>query len=192
MNMKSKLAILTLFALTTGVAGAQPNRPLINIVRRPGDAGLSDNALGAIIVSVIAFAVGWAVWVVATNIRRGRAAAKAAELQTRLLDRFTANQELIAFLEGESGRRYFEAMEIDMKNPAARILNGLQLGIVLLLLGISLLIVRAASDDEIVRIWLLLTGVPGIAIGAGFLISAGVSHRLSESWGLLQRNRRQP
>jgi hypothetical protein len=39
---------------------------------------------------------------------------------------------------------------------------------------------------------LLFIGVPGIALGAGFLISAIISHRLSKAWGLLESNRRSP
>jgi hypothetical protein len=150
---------------------------------------MSENLTVAIIISTCACVFGWAVWVIAVNIRRTRTSRQIAELHTRLLDRFTASQELIAFLEGESGRRYFEALQSDLKDPLARVLNGIQLGVVLILLGVSLIAVRAGQADEAARNALLLIGVPGMAIGAGFLISAVISYRLCKFWGLLAKDR---
>lgn len=150
---------------------------------------MSENLTVAIVISTCACVFGWAVWVIAVNIRRTRTSRQIAELHTRLLDRFTASQELIAFLEGESGRRYFEALQSDLKDPLVRVLNGIQLGVVLILLGVSLIAVRAGQTDESARNALLLIGVPGMAIGAGFLISAVISYRLCKFWGLLAKDR---
>jgi hypothetical protein len=152
---------------------------------------MSENLTVAIILTTCACVFGWAVWVIAVNIRRSRSSKQVTELHARLLDRFAGSQELIAFLEGETGRRYFEALESELKDPLNRILNGTQLGIVLTLLGLSLVAVRASQSDEAARNALLLIGVPGVALGVGFLISAVISYRLSKSWGLYDRNRRQ-
>jgi len=151
---------------------------------------MSDNLLAAIIISGCAVAVAWIVWVIATNIRRSRASKQVTELHSRLLDRFAGNAELIAFLEGESGRRYFEALESGLSEPLSRILNGIQAGIVLLLLGIALVAIGIGQNEEFSRNALLFSGIPAIALGAGFLISAAISHRLSKAWGLLDRNGR--
>ncbi len=150
---------------------------------------MSQNLTITLIMCTCACIFGWAVWVIAVNIRRTRTSRQIAELHSRLLDRFTASQELIAFLEGESGRRYFEALQTDLKDPLTRVLNGIQLGVVLILLGISLAAVRAGQTDEATRNALLLIGVPGMALGAGFLISAVISHHLCKSWGLLDKSR---
>lgn len=152
---------------------------------------VSENLAIAIIIPACAFAFAWCVWAIAVNIRRSRTSKYTAEIHSRLLDRFSGNPELIAFLEGESGRRYFDALESDIKDPLSRVLSGIQLGIVLILLGVSLLALRAGQDEIVSRNFLLLIGVPGIALGLGFLISAIVSFRLSRSWGLLERNKRQ-
>ena len=148
---------------------------------------MSENTTVAIIITSCACIFGWIVWVIAVNIRRSRSSRHLAEVHSRLLDRFTGNQDLIAFLEGESGRRYFEALDCDVKAPLNRVLNGIQLGIVLVLLGISLIVVRSFQTDDIARNALLLIGVPAIAVGAGFLISSAISHRLTKSWGLLDK-----
>jgi len=112
--------------------------------------------------------------VLAVNIRRSRTSKRITDLHARLLDRFTGNQELIAFLEGESGRRYFEALESELKDPLSRLLNGIQLGIVLVLLGISLVVLRNTQTDDVARNTLLLIGVPATAVGRG--LSAFVRH----------------
>jgi hypothetical protein len=151
---------------------------------------MSENLAAAIIVSVCACTFGWAVWVIAANIRRSRRSKQTADLHSRLLDRFAGSQELIAFLEGDAGRRYFDALESDLRDPLSRILSGIQFGVVLLLLGVSLLAVRSRQTDEFTRNALLFIGVPGIALGVGFLVSAGISHRLCKSWGLLGKNGR--
>jgi len=148
---------------------------------------MSENTTVAIIITTSVCVFGWIVWVIAVNIRRSRSSKHLAEMHSRLLDRFTGNQDLIAFLEGESGRRYFDALDCDVKEPLNRVLNGIQLGIVLVLLGISLIVVRNMQTDDIARNALLLIGVPAIAVGAGFLISSAISHRLTKSWGLLDK-----
>ena len=151
---------------------------------------MSENLTVTIVISACACVFGWAVWVIATNIRRSRTSKQITELHSRLLDRFAGNQELIAFLEGESGRRYFDALQSDLKDPLSRILNGIQLGVVLILLGLSLVIVGPVQFDRYTRDSLFLVGVPAMALGVGFLVSAAISHRLTKSWGLLDRNRR--
>ena len=150
---------------------------------------MSENLTIAIVLSTCAGVFGWSVWVLAVNIRRSRTSKQIVELHARLLDRFAGNQELIAFLQGESGRRYFEALESDLKDPLSRILNGIQAGVILILLGGSLIALKSGQADQTVRNALAILGVPGIALGAGFLLSAAISHRLCKSWGLLGRNR---
>jgi len=152
---------------------------------------MSDNLAVTIMISTCACVLGWAIWVIAVNIRRSRTSKQIADLHSRLLDRFAANQELIGFLEGESGRRYFDALQAEIHDPFNRILNGIQAGVLLMLLGLSLVAVRAGQDDRVIRNALLLTGIPGIALGLGFLISAALSHRFCKSWGLFDKNRRQ-
>src|SRR3954469_9349706 len=99
---------------------------------------MSENLTIAIVLSTCACVSGWAIWVIAVNIRRSRSSKQVTELHPRLLDRFSGSKELIAFLEGETGRRYLEALESELRDPLNRILNGIQVGIVLVLLGVSL------------------------------------------------------
>ena len=149
---------------------------------------MSDELAVTIILCTIASMLGLSAWVIATNIRRSRWGKQVAELHAKLLDRFSGSQDLIAFLEGEAGRKYFESLAFDMKDSVNRILNGIQAGVVLAALGLCLLLVRIGQDDLHTRNALLLIGAPLTALGIGFLVSAGISHRLCKTLGLLQKN----
>ncbi len=144
-----------------------------------------------IILCTIASVLGLSVWVIAVNIRRSRWGKQVAELHSKLLDRFTGSQDLIAFLEGDAGRKYFESLAFDIKDSVNRILNGIQLGVVLASLGLCLLVIRSGQDSPNTRNALLLIGAPVTALGIGFLISAAISHRLCKTLGLLHKNGKQ-
>ena len=150
---------------------------------------MSEPLAVTIILCTIASVLGLSVLVIAVNIRRSRWGKQVAELHSKLLDRFAGSQDLIAFLEGGAGRKYFEALAFDLKDAASRILNGLQLGIALASLGLALLLVRSGQSDPNTRNALLIIGMPIAALGIGFLISAAVSYRLCKTWGLLEIHR---
>lgn len=149
---------------------------------------MPDSLAVTIILSTIACVLGWSIWVIAVNIRRSRWGKNVAELHLKLLDRFAGSQDLIAFLEGDAGLKYFESLAFDIKDSLSRILNSIQLGIALASLGLSLLLVRGGQDDPLTRKTLLLIGSPVTALGIGFLVSAAISHRLCKAWGLLNKN----
>ena len=61
-----------------------------------------------VVVAIIFGVFGWVVWVITTNIRRSKAARAVADLHAKLLDRCSSNNELLMYLESESGRRFLE------------------------------------------------------------------------------------
>lgn len=149
---------------------------------------MSENITVAIVIPAIAVVFGWIVWAVAVNIRRNRSARYSSEIQAKLLDRFTTNEGLVSFLEGSAGKRFFESLNLEPGDLARRLLNSVQMGIALFLLGASLLAVRTTQDQDLIRQVLLMIGAPILAIGLGLLISVFVSQRLSRAWGLTKRN----
>src|SRR5205814_1336936 len=103
------------------------------------------------ILSVLGCVTGWVVWAIAVNIRRSRTSKHVLDLHGRLLDRFGTGQELTAFLEGEAGKRFFESLTCDEHASIGRVLNSIQAGIVTLLFGVALLVVRPFQDDPSIR-----------------------------------------
>jgi hypothetical protein len=139
-----------------------------------------------VLIPITIFGVfGWIVWTIATNIRRSKATRVVAELHTKLLDKCAASQELLGYLESEAGRRFLESASTSETNPASRILNALQGGAIILLVGVALLIVRSNVGHNDFQQFLLVSGAIAVAIGLGFLISAVASYLLCKSWGIL-------
>jgi hypothetical protein len=99
-----------------------------------------------------------------------------AEFHRQLLDKFASGSEFAAFLNSSGGRRLLEDLWSRRVNAKERIIRSMQGGVVLTVLGLALAVTRRTLGP----------GVVVLALGAGLLISAAVSFRLSKKLGLLQ------
>jgi hypothetical protein len=121
-----------------------------------------------------------------------------AEVHTKLLDRFSSNEDLLAYIQTPSGRRFLESAPIPLdaepravNAPLNRILWSVQAGVVLALGGLGLQYVSTRQIEEIGQP-LFAMGVLGLALGLGFLLSAVISYVLSQRLGLLPVARPRP
>lgn len=126
-------------------------------------------------------------WLVRTLLRyreRSRWVRQQAEMQNKIVDKLTGSEELLRYLESDGGPSLVPppADEAARPRPLARILTSLQLGVVLVLGGGALLVLRGQVEGP----ELLVLGTLGVAVGIGFLISGALSYSLSRSWGLLE------
>jgi len=149
------------------------------------------------VAGFIAFLVitGILVWVIRTIIasRRWTKVSKAQfEVHSKLLDRFTSNEDLLAYMQTSAGRRFLEAAPVRLPDeprsvaaPLSRILWSVQAGVVLLLTGIGLLYVSSTFIDEPAELFRVI-GVVALALGGGFIVSAGAAYALSRRLGLLE------
>jgi hypothetical protein len=113
------------------------------------------------------------------------------EAHTKLLDRLTSNEDLMAYIQSPSGRRFLESAPIALDNapraasaPVTRILLSLQAGVILAAGGVGFLYASGRVIDEVAPA-LFTIGVLAIAFGAGFFASAILAYGLSERLGLL-------
>jgi hypothetical protein len=114
------------------------------------------------------------------------------EVHTRLLERLTGNDELLAYIQSPAGTKFLESSPITLdagpRNvgaPLGRILWTIQAGVVLLAGGVGLLVVGKKMTDDAAQAFHAL-GVLGVALGAGFVISAIVSFMISRHLGLVE------
>jgi hypothetical protein len=127
----------------------------------------------------------WLIRLLLENRRWSRVFRQQTEIHGKLIDRFATNQELLEYMNTESGRRFLEASPIPIDPDRSRALPGglsrvigpLQLGIVLTMLGIGLLIVEHSLHEYAAPF--LLAGMVALMPGLGFIISAIVTWRLS-------------
>jgi hypothetical protein len=156
--------------------------------------GLAAFTAGVILLSVLT----WMVKTFVDHRRWLRVSKLQSEVHGKLLDRFTSNQELLAYVQSSAGRHFLESAPISLEPgakalsvPLSRILFSLQAGIVLAVGGLGLHFVsrRLTNTVEYADLSqsLLIVGVFALALGVGFILSAVVSYGLSRRLGLLEQ-----
>ena len=136
-------------------------------------------------------ALVWLIRQIIENRRWARIFKLQSEVHARLIEKFGTTQDLASYMETEAGKRFLEAAPIPigfeseqrMPNAVARVLWPLQIGVVLVLLGIGLLFLRRASPD--MDIPMLVFGTVALMPGLGFILSAGITWVLAGRLGLL-------
>jgi len=148
------------------------------------------------IAAMLAFAsflvaLVWLVRQFLENRRWSRIFKLQSEVHGRLIEKFSSNQELSGYMETDAGKRFLEAAPIPvgiepdqrMPNAIARVLTPLQIGVVLVLLGVGffmLLHVRTEMYEP-----MLVLGTVALMPGLGFIISAGITWVLAARLGLI-------
>ena len=157
---------------------------------RPG--GNNEFVKNASILLVFAMAVGMAAWLIKTMTdykRWNRAAGVQTDVHTKLLDRFTSNEDLLAYMQTPAGSKFLDssisldAGQKSMSAPVSRILWSLQAGFVVTAAGAGLLVAAGKLGDG--RAFQAM-GILGIALGVGFVMSAGASFLISRRLGLFK------
>ena len=145
-------------------------------------------SIGAVIVA-IAGALGWMIKTLIEHRRWTRLSKIQTEVHTKLLDWFSSNEDLLAYIQTPAGRKFLESAPIPLDTPRAvgaplsRILWSVQVGAVLGVGGVGLAIVAGRAVED-VREPLAALGVVAIALGIGFLVSAVMAYVLSQRLGL--------
>jgi hypothetical protein len=161
---------------------------------QPGHTGMDElvsNLAPLFAFAAFLIAVIWGVRVFVENRRWSRTFKLQSEVHTRLIDKFSTNQELAAYMQTEAGRRFLEAAPIPLNgepsqrvpNAVARVLTPVQIGTVLILLGVGFLMLRNIGPDyeAPMRVLGVLILMPGI----GFILSAGLTWFLAARMGLM-------
>lgn len=150
--------------------------------------------MGLIVFVAILTALLWLLRVLLENRRWNRILALQSDVHGKLLDKFGSNQELLAYMNTEAGKRFLEAAPLpagpELSAPArmslARVLLPLQAGVVLTLLGSGLFMLRDNPQLDS-RGPLIALGTIGIMLGIGFIISAVFAFMVARHFDLLPK-----
>jgi hypothetical protein len=147
------------------------------------------------VLTIFGTIVGVVTWLIRTFIdyrRWARLSKVQAEVHTKLLDRFTANDELIAYVQSPAGSKFLESAPISLDPgarrlgaPVSRILWSSQVGLVLIMAGFALQYVSGRIDADAQQP-VFSIGVVALAIGVGFLLSSAASYVISRRLGLFE------
>jgi hypothetical protein len=152
-------------------------------------------------VLALACFLGALIWLIRQlmeNRRWSRIFKLQSEVHGKLIDKFSSSQELAAYMETEAGKRFLEAAPIPVgfeqeqriPNAIARVLTPLQIGIVLVLLGVGCFLLRSTGTNT--NIPMLVLGTLVLMPGLGFIISAGVTWVLAGRLGLMPTHSKAP
>ena len=157
-------------------------------------ARISENLMVLLIIVTVTTGVIWLIRTAIEHRRWQRSMRAQTELNTKLIDRFSSREELLAYLQSPAGKTLIEPASLPqasprpmpMNAPLSRIFWSLQSGIVVGALGIGLMIVGSNVDNVEGQQVLRGFGIVLLLIGVGFSISAAVSFFLSQRLGLVQ------
>jgi hypothetical protein len=148
---------------------------------------------GLPLLAFIAFlgVVVWLTQVLLENRRWNRIFKLQSDVHGKLIERFGTSQEVLTYMNTDSGKRFLEATPIsvglDRGTPVpshvARVLTPMQIGIVLSLLGVGLVLLRHSIPGG--EAALLLVGTVVLMPGLGFIISSVVTWGLARHLGLM-------
>lgn len=133
--------------------------------------------LGACVVTIVRSAMD--------HIRRTRSEKTQAEMFNKVMDKLTSAPEVLSYMESDGGRNLLKAPPESRPSPYARILNSVQLGVVLTVIGAGILILNAQLGYDRDG---LVVGSMVLTVGLGMLAAAGASWVLSKHFGLFGKS----
>jgi len=162
----------------------------------PSNRLMEEVFAGAAIITGFTIALlclGWFVRTIVDYRRWHRLARVQAEAHNKLLDRFSANAELIAYIESPAGSQFLQSAPIALDPgarrlgaPISRIFWSLQAGLVLIMGGVGLQYVSGRITDVDAQQACYAIGTIAMALGGGFVLSAAVAYFLSRRLGLFE------
>jgi hypothetical protein len=150
------------------------------------------NDIGPFVIFVMIFGgLLWLLQLIVAQLRWKRTFNTQTEIYNKLLDKFSSNEELLAYVRSEAGRRFLESATLPLNTEGlnrgaispTRMLLPLQAGAVLAVLGIGLFFLRGrfGESGEIFLVFSILA----LALGFGFIISAALGFLVARRLGLL-------
>ena len=142
------------------------------------------------VVLAIASGVIWLIKMLIDHRRWSRLTKTQTEVHTKILDRFSSNEDLLAYIQTPAGKRFLESTPINVEAPRGisaplgRILWSAQAGAVLTVLGVGISLVSQWTLEEVAPP-LAAMGAIVVALGVGFLVSAFLAYTLTRRFGLM-------
>jgi hypothetical protein len=113
---------------------------------------------------------------------KNRKATLQAEVQTRLIDKFSNAPEFVDFLNSDTGKQFLSGIDKMPKLMARdRIVGGVSRGLILTLLGVAFIGIWIADSN----IGFMFPGFILLGLGIAFFLSTLVSLKLSQKFGLI-------
>jgi hypothetical protein len=156
-------------------------------------------ALGALLggmAGLVAFGtfIGVTAWLIRAVIQHRRwlrLSKVQSDVHTKLMDRMTNNDELLAYIQSPAGRRFLESAPMVQQEqdsprigaPVGPIIWSMMAGVVLATVGIGFRVAASSVTNEGQQAFAVV-GVVVLALGAGFILASVMAYLVSLRMGL--------
>lgn len=144
-------------------------------------------------IGLTVFALTWLIRTLIEQMRWRQLSRTQSEVHNKILDRFSATDQLLEYIRTPAGGKFLESAPIPLyverpaggraSAPVARILWSVQIGVVVAIAGLGMLLLSLLFGEDSSQ-GLLALGAIGLCVGAGFIASAAVSLKLTRRLGL--------
>jgi len=145
---------------------------------------------GFMVFSAVIGMLTWTVRAVISHRRWLKASTVQAEVHSKLMDRMTGNEELLAYIQSPAGRRFLEAVPPPKDSeapgfgaPVGSILWSMMAGIVFATVGAGFRVAAGTIGDEVQRAFTVV-GIILLSLGIGFLFASLMAFAVSARLGL--------
>ena len=145
---------------------------------------------GGFVLILIAAVIIWLVRAFIQHRRWLKASNLQAEVHTKLMERMTSQEELLAYVQSPAGRRFLEAApmrpeadSVSFSAPVGSIIWSLMAGVVLTVLGIGFRYAGNFVKDD-AHDAIIVVGVIILSLGVGFVIASMMAFVVSSRLGL--------
>jgi small-conductance mechanosensitive channel len=149
---------------------------------------------GIFVFLTVTLTLAWLVKTLIQQRRWNRQSHVQTEVHSKLMERLTTGEEMIAYAQSPAGKRFLEGGPIALDAaaqpvsvPISRFLWSMQAGLVLSAAGFGMEIVSGQMPIDVTPVASGL-GILILSIGIGFVVSAIVSFVLSRKLGLVPTN----
>jgi len=149
---------------------------------------------GLFVFLTVTITLAWLVKTLIQQRRWNRQSHVQTEVHSKLMEKLTTGEEMIAYAQSPAGKRFLEGGPIALDAaaqpvslPVSRFLWSMQAGLVLSAAGFGMEIVSGQMPIDVTPVASGL-GILVLSIGIGFVVSAIVSFVLSRKLGLVPAN----
>ena len=132
---------------------------------------------GFLVMSALISVLVWLVRALIQHRRWLKSSQVQADVHTKLMDRMTTNEELLAYIQSPAGRRFLEAAPPKPESeapgfsaPVGSIIWSMMAGIVFATVGAGFRVAAGTIGDDAQRAFMVV-GVIMFSLGVGFLIA---------------------
>jgi heme/copper-type cytochrome/quinol oxidase subunit 3 len=145
---------------------------------------------GFFVVSTLIGLFAWLVKAIIQHRRWLKASTVQADVHTKLMERMTSNEELLAYIQSPAGRRFLESAPVraDIEAPSTSapvgpIIWSMMMGIVLATVGFGFRFAGNYIGDENQKPFIVV-GMIILALGVGFVLASVMAYLVSSRLGL--------